>query len=198
MKRKPLIIISSILFTIILLYCGVWFCYYQFVWMPHVQNATQKLTSKKDDTTHETKYYAPMDDLGDTYYISIPSFGDFNCFIASYPSIIMDESMPMVDENGNTTYATYVENGCPFWCAMSAYFGVNGTIKEYRFDVSPCPEPADYANSPYAAHAFLLISPDGDLLNEDELSNKEITIYNDVRSELVRVIEKTNSIFNIN
>lgn len=198
MKRKPIIIVLSVLFSSVLLYCGVWFCYYQFVWMPHVRNAAQTLTAEKDDSKKETKYYVPKDELGDTYYISIPSFGSFNCYVSSYPSIVTDGSMPMVDENGNTTYATYIQNGCPFWCEMSACLGADGSVKEYQFDIKPYPAPADFESSPYAQSALLLVSADGKLLNETALSKKELAIYQDAHSEIVRLIDQTNSIFQLN
>ena len=49
--KKTLLIVLIIAFGLVLLYCGVWLFYRQFVWMPHVRNCREL-----DDVEKERLY----------------------------------------------------------------------------------------------------------------------------------------------
>jgi len=190
-KKIPLIIISALV-LLVGIFSVTWICYYQWIWMPHVNDATVKLEKSKDDITGET-IYSIKDEFGDTYYISIPRFGSFDCHVATYSTYVLDEAKPSTDESGNITFESYVQNGSAFGGTMLASFTMKGTIEEYKFDIGPYPELDD--DEMYAQSAFLRVSPDGSLLNEDELSKKEYAIYKDSYSEIMKFIQTTNRIF---
>ena len=195
MKKKSLIIILSIIICIPAIYFGTWLFFKQFVWMPHVKNATEKLTEKKDAATGETTYHTEADSLGDHYYISIPRIGIFDCHIANYPSIIVDNSSAIQDERGNTLYNSYLENGSDFRVLIMGRFSYDGSIQKYKCDVDRF---SSSQTSEHSDNAFFIIGSDGTLINEVELSNKELQLYEDAKDEITRIINKSNEIFSIN
>ncbi|MDE6425463.1 MAG: hypothetical protein K2K89_04915 [Ruminococcus sp.] len=191
-KRIPLII-GLILLFVGIAYSGTWLYFYNFKWISHVKNSSFELQEKKDDVTKET-IYSYKDNLGDTYYISVPSFGIWDCHVATCSTMVFDEAKPITDKDGNMTFESYVQNGSDFICTMIASFNLSGDIEVYRFNVSPYPESS---NDKYASSAVFLVSANGDLKNRDELSDKEYAIYQDVHPELERFINKTNEVFQL-
>lgn len=189
--KVPAIIIGILLLCGIV-YCGSWLYYYNFIWMPHVKNSSFTLEKMKEKVTNET-IYSFKDNLGDTYYISIPRFGCFDCHVATCSTLVFDEAKPIVDANGNTTFESYVQNGSGFFGNMIASFDRSGHISVYKFDIAPYPESTD---GTYAEKVFVQVTSEGELISSN-LSNAEYAIYKDAYPEIMKFISTTKEVFNI-
>lgn len=195
MKRKRLIIFLILASVCFAGYCGTWLYYYNCIWMPHVELAAGSLKKTKFDDARVT-IYSLKDNLGDTYSIQIPWFGKFECCIMTAPTIVFNDAKPIVDENGNTTYESYIKNNSGFDINLSGEFNMKGSIETYKFSIAPFPkEKAD--EKKYAQDVFVVVSSEGNLLNEAELSQKELALYQDASSEIKRLMNNAKAIFNI-
>lgn len=134
-QKRILAFIGVAVLSVPLIYCGIWLLYRQIIWMPHISNATEELTQRTDDYTGATVYVTNGDSLGDYYYLSIPKFGFFDCYIGAYPSIIVDEAAPVQDKDGNLYPKITLENGSDFRVLVTASFSYNGSVRAYRCDV---------------------------------------------------------------
>ncbi len=189
MKKKSIIITILLILIICALYAGTWLFYYLAVWMPHVtEDAHHKI--RKDKVSRTTAYEVAPDDRYDSYSIIIPWFGSFHCYCTMSSAIGFDEDKFVIDENGEKSYSYHTMSGSDFDYNMTAPVKMNGKIDTYYFNVNPFTDK-------YTGAAEFVLDKEGNLLNEEELSKKEIEMYQDASSELKAFIAKTQSIFNI-
>lgn len=194
MKKKKKAIVFTILslFIIALLYIGVWLFYYYVIWMPHVvKEARYKID--KDSVARKTAYSIEPDERYDTYTISIPWFGSFNCSIKMSGAVGFDDDNYILKEDGDKEYPLHTMSGSDFNYHMIAPLNWKGHIKEYHFNVTPYSEKSC---SKYNSSAEFLINKNGKLLNESDLSQKQIEMYEEANTEIKEIIEKANSRFN--
>lgn len=194
MKKKKKAILFTILslFIIVLLYIGVWFFYYCVLWMPHVvKEARYKI--EKDSVARKTAYSIEPDERYDTYTISVPWFGSFNCCIKMSGAVGFDDDNYIINEEGEIGYPLHTMSGSDFDYHMIAPLNWNGHIKEYHFNVTPYSEKSSLK---YNSSAEFLINKNGELINESDLSPNQMEMYDEAYDEIKHIIEKANSCFN--
>ena len=194
-KKKLLFIVLGVALGLVLLYCGVWLYYRQFVWMPHLKQSDMNFQSEHDSKTRETTYIAE-DELGDHYLFSMPDFGSFDCHIGKFPSIIMDDRKPIVTENG-TSVASYLQNGSDFQITILAGFYYDGSIQNYRCDIQRFDYDGSLEASGEQNYVFCMLGPDGELKNGADFSEQEKKLYEEGHDELMRLFHNLNKVFDI-
>lgn len=188
---KALIIGGSILGIGAAIYSSTWYYLYKCVYMPHVENSNVTFEQEERNESRETIYRYL--DATDVYYISIPKFGSFSCCVGTCCGYSLDEEHPIVDENG-TTYDMLPLNGSGFGMELMGQFQFDGSIEQYVFTIRHYPE----SDLSYPSEGiFVFVSPDGELLNEDELSEEELQFYQEASSEVQRFLSNTKDIFKI-
>ena len=186
---KKLIIAASVVGLSAVAYSSVWYYFYKCVWMCHVENSDYSFSKEVFKVTRETKYR--YSDETDEYYISVPKFGSFDCHVGTCCGYLLDTDHPITDETG-TTYNMMPLNGSSFGMECFGKFKLDGSIEQYDFTVRHYPE----SDTSYPSDGIhVLVSPDGELLNEDELSDEELLFYQEASSEVKRFLTNTKSIF---
>ena len=186
-KKKILIWIVSILLGGALLYSGTWLYYYYAVCLPHMPAESYgfKIDEDLPQSAGGTNYTA---DIGDKYWLGcyfVPHFGNFHCSFTITTSTGIDDEHCIVNEDGSVDYIPYNMSGSDFSVSMVAPLGFNGKFKDYTFDVSRMTE-TDWGS-------YLVLDANGKLLNEDEQTAADLSIYREALPELMEFIETTNT-----
>ena len=194
-KKKTLFILPCIVLGLVLLYCGVWLFYRNFVWMPHLNQTDMDFQTEHYTETRESVYIAE-DELGDHYYFSLPDFGSFDCHIGIFPSIIMDDRKPIKTEYGNTV-ESYLQNGSDFQIDILAGFYYDGSIQNYRCSIERFDADGSLEASGEQTSVFCILGPDGELKNGADFSEQEKKLYEEGHDELMRLFGNLNKVFHV-
>ena len=191
-KKKTLLIVLVIAFGLVLLYCGVWLFYRQFVWMPHVRNC-RELDDVEKEGFFGVSYLTDFDENYNKFGVILPSLGLFDCKCTAVSSMKVDKSTGVQEADGSIGYQTVNASGSAFDYLMVADFGLNGKIKCYKFVVNVMPPQKQYHEA-----ALFVTDENAELLEpENELSEIELTLYHDAKAEMLEYIKKAKELFNI-
>lgn len=180
-KKKVVLIVFLIIFTLFIAYVILWNCLYHFRWKKHI---TESLSL---NSTYENEYC-------DTYE-AFDGFDNYNLQVPKFPYLTL--------YGGMASGQSYDDNG--IWSNPSGlnidivnifYFDIlSGKVSEYLFTVSSFIETERYpANQSYS----LNLDANGKLLNENELEDEAVALYHEYADELYEIIVNEKQYFKIN
>jgi hypothetical protein len=170
--------------SVALLFIVTWTAYYLFIVRPHISENVVLIEKKAYETNFDL--YGPAENVEyknkpyDNYAMFVPRFGNFVFYFGCATAI-----------NSKPDDTTESMTGSNFDYNMNANVNPLGKISNYKFTVFPFTDPDDK----YDERCSLVISPNGELLNKEELSEKSINIYNDAKDEILSIINTSNELF---
>lgn len=183
-KKKTIIILGSVIGLIALIYIGMWLLFYYMIASPHLPNDFFYDPERPVGSSYKA-YYCEENAYGnyDLYSICMPKFGTFRCRVGftSSRNYIEEENI-MVNMSGSK-----------FAYSMGTTIGLTG--KSNRYYVS-----ANYYSSPEVRvpnSLYYVVDHDGNLLNKDELSTEQLSLFDEAQPEIVEYIKKLDEIYSL-
>ena len=197
MKLKPLIITLSVMASIAVIVKGCyvyldyrWDKYYENVLAPHLNNPALSVASSEPKSGTQYGTSPANDEKGFSYTLIVPPKRHYECYGCVTPSLGMGEDNP-ADYNEDGEYIGQMTplSGDRFLCSMGVSVDKQGDISVYYFEISKIERNQGIPVGDYE------IDRDGNLQNENNLSEDEKAIYHEMFPTMKYCINQFNHIF---
>lgn len=179
-KGKILIWIAASVIGLAAAYTAVWHGLYHFKWKNHI--------------TGDLSYMKELSD-GTPYYMYETSVGtdNYDLFVPRFPYMSMYGAFASAQDIGGKP--PFNPNGLDMDIMGNVFLDpLKDSIKNYVFFVSSYETTEQYqANQNYA----FVLDPDGNLTNQDELSDSALALYDHARETLDDIIRNEKVFFNL-
>lgn len=178
-RLKVPAVILIVLLSAAVLYSLAWFAFYFFVCKPHLTDESVRMSDEGEPPGYAYIHYeAPMDENYNHFYLTFPKFGHWTLSFAAVSSYTVDTSGEAYElPDGSLTYPEKTMSGTPYNIGFDAYCNIFGKIKRIVFRITP--SGADDA----VIYSFL-VDENMNLLNEDELPEEAVAMFQDAKQYL--------------